>query len=437
MRDGFSSEVGRIGKVKMAGQSLKDIGINLSNDFQALVWNYTSGWLTDNLLSSEDWQQIALLFQETDRFEGVINELEVWEKLLTTGFIPLDLANTNNINIAEETTSEHREKIHPYLETWKRYESLVNPGRQISTTKRQSSYTERRSPPDSDSPSLPIADTPSTPKITSQRVVGPGQSPKNHPELETISDNSENVAKNSLTDTIITPNNLGWSKSDSDRVYEFSPVDEFSDIQTQYPQNVNRQKLQEVTEKNSRIQSDSARNSLGMKGLKDLSAFLASQPEREHIIEADLLSNSHSESLPLSEIKSADLQREQSSNAVTYFSNLSQQREENAGLLASQEMSETILLSERKLADIQLEQSRKTVTYFSNLSQQRAENAGFIVSKQMEVETRTEIPDNNRLKYAMVEPKLSSDRTTEVEMEMILDAIAQEINREYRRFYGD
>jgi len=98
--DGFSSEVVRIGKVKMAGQSLKDIGINLSKDFQALVWNYKSGWLTDNLLSSEDWQQIALLFQETERFEGVINELEVWEKLLTTGFIPLDLASTNNINIA-------------------------------------------------------------------------------------------------------------------------------------------------------------------------------------------------------------------------------------------------------------------------------------------------------------------------------------------------
>ncbi len=346
----------------MADESLKDIGINLRNDFQALVWNYTSGWLTDHLLSSSDWQEIALLYQETDRLEGVINELEVWEKLLTTGFIPLDLASANKINLGDETESEHREKIHPYLETWKRYESLVNPDRQISSAKGQSSYTDRRSPPDSDYPSLPIADTPSTPKVSSQRLVVPGQSPKNHPELGIRSDNSDRVEKTSLTDTIITPNNLGWSKSDSDLVSEVSPVDEFSDIQTQYPQNINLPNLQDATEKTSRIQSDSARNSLGMKGLKDLSAFLASQPQGEHIIEADLLSNYHSETLPLSERESADFQITQSRNTVTYFSNLSQQRAENAGLNESPEMSETLPLSERESADFQLTQSKNTVT---------------------------------------------------------------------------
>ncbi|MEK0189210.1 hypothetical protein, partial [Microcoleus anatoxicus] len=48
------SEVERSNKLKMGDESLKDLGINLSNEFQSLLCNYTSGWLTDNLLSRED-----------------------------------------------------------------------------------------------------------------------------------------------------------------------------------------------------------------------------------------------------------------------------------------------------------------------------------------------------------------------------------------------
>ncbi len=70
------------------------------------------------------------------------------------------------------------------------------------------------------------------------------------------------------------------------------------------------------------------------------------------------------------------------------------------------------------------------------MSQQTAENAGLFESKEKEVTNKTEIADDSRIKYARVEPTLSS-RTTEVEMEIILEAIAKEINREYRRFYGE
>jgi predicted Rdx family selenoprotein len=386
----------------MADESLKDIGINLSNEFQALLCNYTSGWLTDNLLSSEDWEEIALLYQETERFEGVINESKVWEKLLTTGFIPPDLGSSNNINLGEETTSDDRPKIHPYLETWRRYESLVNPHRRIPTANSQSSYAKRRSA------SLSLGDTASKPQVISQRVVAPGEGQKNHPVLGNYSDS---VAEIPLVDTRINPRDLdfdesdaeggdrvlsqelAFSKSDSDPTSEFLPVvDEPREIKTQFAKNVNLPNLDKATEKTEHIQRNFAQNSLGMKGLKDLSAFLVSQPNQEHIIEADLLSKSSSENL---------------------------------------------LFSESELADYQMETSEK-ISYFSDVSEEfLAAKGGWLEPQESEVENRTKIADRSRNRYAMVEPSLHSDRHPELEMETILEAIAQEINREYRRFYGE
>ncbi|XZN96866.1 MAG: hypothetical protein ACM65K_00690 [Microcoleus sp.] len=386
----------------MGDESLKDLGINLSNEFQALLCNYTSGWLTDNLLSREDWAEIALLYQETERFEGVINESKVWEKLLTTGFIPPDLGSSNNINVGEETTSDDRPKIHPYLETWRRYESLVNPDRPIPTANSQSSYAKRRSP------SLSLGDTSSKPQVISQRVVAPGEGQKNHPALGNYSDS---VAEIPLVDTRINPRDLGFdesdaeggdrvlsqelglSKSDSDQNYEVLPVvDEPREIKTQFSQNVNLPKLENATEQTEHIQRDFAQNSLGMKGLKDLSAFLVSQPNQEHIIEADLLSKSSSENL--------------------HF-------------------------YESELADSQMEKSEK-FSYFSDVSEEFvAAKGGWLEPQESEVENRTKIADDSRNRYAMVEASLHSDRHPELEMETILEAIAQEINREYRRFYGE
>lgn len=400
----FDSEVQRSNKVKMGDESLKDLGINLSNEFQSLVCNYTSGWLTDNLLSREDWAEIALLYQETERFEGVINESKVWEKLLTTGFIPPDLGSSNNINLGEETTSDDRPKIHPYLETWKKYESLVNPDRPIPTANSQSSYAnyaKRRSP------SLSLGDTSSKPQVISQRVVAQKAGIKNHPALGNYSDS---VAEIPLVDTRINTRDLGFdesdaeggdrvlsqelalSKSDSDQNYEVLRVDEPREIKTQFAQNVNLPKLDKATEKTEHIQRNFAQNSLGMKGLKDLSAFLVSQPNQEHIIEADLLSKSSSENL---------------------------------------------LFSESELADSQMETSEK-ISYVSDISEEFvAAKGGWLEPQESEVENRTKIADDSRNRYAMVEASLHSDRHPELEMETILEAIAQEINREYRRFYGE
>ena len=380
----------------MADESLKDLGINLSNEFQALLCNYTSGWLTDNLLNREDWAEIVLLDQETERFEGVINESKVWEKLLTTGFIPPDLGSSNNINLGEETTSDDRPKIHPYLETWRRYESLVHPHRQIPTANSQSSYAKRRSA------SLSLGDTASKPQVISQRVVAPGEGQKNHP-----------VAEIPLVDTRINPRDLGFdesdaeggeevlsqelafSKSDSDQTSEFLPVvDEPREIKTQFAQNVNLPNLEKATEQTEHIQRNFAQNSLGMKGLKDLSAFLVSQPNQEHIIEADLLKHDSLENIQFSE------------SALSEFPDYEMETSEN-------------------MSDV------------SDVYEEVKANGGFMEPQESEVENRTKIADDSRYKYPRVEPSFHSDRHPELEMETILEAIAQEINREYRRFYGE
>lgn len=388
----------------MGDESLKDLGINLSNEFQSLVCNYTSGWLTDNLLSREDWEEIVLLYQETERFEGVINESKVWEKLLTTGFIPPDLGSSNNINLGEGTTSDDRPTIHPYLETWRRYESLVNPDRPIPTANSQSSYAKRRSP------SLSLGDTSSKPQVISQRVVAPGEGQKNHPGLGNF---SNPVAEIPLVDRRINPRDLGFdesdaeggdrvlsqelafSKSDSDQTSEFLPiVDEPREIKTQFAQNVNLPNLENATEQTEHIQRNFAQNSLGMKGLKDLSAFLVSQPNQEHIIEADLLKHDFLENIQFSEI----------------------------------ELSE--------FPDYEMEKSEK-MSYFSDVYEEVKVNGGFMEPQESEVANRTKIADDSSNRYAMVEPSLHSDRHPELEIETILEAIAQEINREYRRFYGE
>lgn len=380
----------------MADESLKDLGINLSNEFQALLCNYTSGWLTDNLLNREDWAEIVLLDQETERFEGVINEYQVWEKLLTTGFIPPDLGSSNNINLGEETTSDDRPKIHPYLETWRRYESLVHPHRQIPTANSQSSYAKRRSA------SLSLGDTASKPQVISQRVVAPGEGQKNHP-----------VAEIPLVDTRINPRDLGFdesdaeggeevlsqelafSKSDSDQTSEFLPVvDEPREIKTQFAQNVNLPNLENATERTEHIQRNFAQNSLGMKGLKDLSAFLVSQPNQEHIIEADLLKHDSLENIQFSE------------SALSEFPDYEMETSEN-------------------MSDV------------SDVYEEVKAKGGWLEPQESEVENRTKIADDMRNRYARVEPSFHSDRHPELEMETILEAIAQEINREYRRFYGE
>lgn len=387
----------------MADESLKDLGINLSNEFQALLCNYTSGWLTDNLLNREDWAEIVLLDQETERFEGVINESQVWEKLLTTGFIPPDLGSSNNINIGEETTSDDRPKIHPYLETWRRYESLVHPHRQIPTANSQFSYAKRRSA------SLSLGDTASKPQVISQRVVAPGEGQKNHPALGNYSDS---VAEIPLVDRRINPRDLGFDESDAeggDRVlsqelgrsksdlgqnYEVLAVDEPTEIKTQFAQNVNLPNLENATEQTEHIQRNFAQNSLGMKGLKDLSAFLVSQPNQEHIIEADLLKHDSLENIQFSEI------------ALSEFPDREMEKSE-------------------KMSDV------------SDVYEEVKANGGFMEPQESEVANRTKIADDMRNRYARVEPSLHSDRHPELEMETILEAIAQEINREYRRFYGE
>jgi hypothetical protein len=362
--------------VKIAEDSLKDLGISLNNEFQVLLLNYTRGWLTENLFSSKDWQELAFISQQINQIEQVINELKTWEKLLTTGFIPSDLGNANRINQGEEAGSEVRSLIEPNLDFWKQSEPFVNPQRQI--------FTDRQLSTDVKS----ISDVSSSPKIRSQGVV----TAKNYPKIEQL---SKNLPELPLGETAIATPDLDLSNSDfnkisqvlpnpSDRGNETLSREEFArEIDRIYPPNVNLSPVEFPQEKTS--QSNSVSDSPGIKSLKDLSAFLATQPNQEHIIKADLGEDSNTESSSVLADKSSDSRRLNFRDSVSYDS----VTEANPTIVESQE--------------------RELINQHSD--------------------DYTEI---------LPEPISLSDRhNSELDMEMIIGAIAKEINREYRRFYGE
>lgn len=408
----------------MANKSLIDLGISLSNDFQALVHNYTSGWLTDCVFRREDWQEIDNLFQATAQVEQVINESEVWEKLLTTGFIPSDFANDSNVNLGEETTSDEREKIHPYLETWKRYESLVNLDAPISTASRQSIDTDRRSHPDSPfSPIIPnqvnsVAETSSTSTVASQRLQANGQAGNNQPVLGKLSEDIEVSGSNQVGRGmhITEPSSLQLN-SDLYSFSEISPVDNSAsqnpdDWQSQVEKirNFNPKLGSEAEElfPNEAIHPDnsahSAKLSSSIKGLKDLAKFLESQPNLEYILAEDLPT--------------------QPAENITDFIEPVNPEELSPFADSSSALYPTV-------------QDIGTVADFA---EQLAQNAGLAeLGKQaLATEAIAALPNHSQHNETGVEPiPMNSDRNPELDMDLILGAIAQEINREYRRFYGE
>ena len=585
----------------MAGESLLDLGILLNNEFQALLGNYTNGWLAEDVFLSEDWQEIALLCQEVYQVEQAINELEAWENLLTTGFIPSDLASANNSNQGKESASNEPAKIHPYLETLKRYQSfvksampiplgngksseqklptpsdlqaleradfLVNSERRISDAG-ESSYQEL--PTNSDLPSLPNVDkkpqTPTSPQTFSnsprqaekhrintfsqgeetaklssslggeERELTVFSQGKKLPNLSSsfrgeereitvfsegeetekftsslsrqesrdkrlnqfsaqTENNSENPAEESQLADVLSKDEdkgifweeagflkensikplqesrskagtmpppqeflempteplmpvknsggepipkavqnsvselseihpqihsqnspnvnrpiLSWQENRQQKLNQFSAqtennsdnlaeeyqvTDVYSDdefveeTQPQNSSNINRPFLPAQPLQTSPNRSYSAPNSQGIKGLKDLSAFLASQPNREHIIESEDLSNYESEITVFAETDLAD-SREKDKKKVNYF---------------PQEEKDAIFLEE---------------------------------TEEIEFETQPEIVYERRDKSNIIEPAaMTNFQTPEIDREMIVEMFTEEINREYRRFYGE
>ena len=408
----------------MANKSLIDLGISLSNEFQSLVHNYTSGWLTDCVFRREDWQEIDNSFQATAQVEQVINESEAWEKLLTTGFIPLDFANDSNVNVGEERTSDDREKIHPYLATWKRYESLVNLDAPISTASRQSSKTDRRSHPDSPfSPIIPnqvnsVAETSSTSTVAWQRLQANGQAGNNQLVLGKLSEDIEVSETNQVGRGmhITKPSSLQLN-SDFYTFSEVSPVDN-SASQNQDDWQSPDEKIRTLSNNlgsegkellpNEAIYTDNpthyANLSSSIKGLKDLANFLESQPNREHILD---------EKLPT-----------QPAENITDFIEPVNPEEFSPFTDSSSALYPTV-------------QHIGTVADFA---EQLAQNAGLAeLGKQaLATEASAASPNHSQHNETGVEPiPMNSDRNPELDMDLILGAIAQEINREYRRFYGE
>ncbi|MDF0551808.1 hypothetical protein [Kamptonema sp. UHCC 0994] len=396
-------------------RSLIDIGISLKKDFEALVQNYTSRWLADGIFCTEYWQEVDNLLQVTAQVEEAIDEAETWKKSLTLGFIPSDLVSDRSVNVEEKKTSDIRGVIRPYLETGKRYEFLVDADAPVSSASAKSSYTDSSFFPirpiiqnQSDS----MADFSSTPQIE-PRVASQSLKPM-------FGNSSADIGEVSLPNQVDTefahlqPSSVQFD-SELSTFAEVLPVDKSASYLRPEWQNIDvnienlngnseGKELSQAGRNHRDIQEDLGTNSNSIKGFKDLANFLAAQPNQEHIID-DVTSDKP----PANKGKFME----------TINSKMSQFAEEVVSGLKSerQQIGNVVSFSEKS------EQN----SGFSELGKQeiREERITTLSNYRQDVEAGIEfIP-------------MSSDRIPELDMETIVSAIAQEISREYRRFYGE
>lgn len=359
--------------MEIAEESLRDLGIHLNNDFQAFVFNYTRGWLTEDLFTSDDELEITGLYEDITQIEQVIDQLKAWEKLLTTGFIPSDMGKSNLMPQGEKIGWEGRSPLQADLDSWRQYEALIRPQMRIFPV----------------NPPSPDPATAFNPPVTPQRTVNP----VNYPEIES---SSPMMPEPGLREKAIATPHPDLSSATvyqaaevlpnfSDQAIEDLSVEEFGrKVETQSVQNVNLSNG-EVSRK-ATSQRNLAANSAEIKSLKDLSTFLAAQPNQEHIIEADSGQDLHSKATPV--------------------------------LSANRSHPRRVLF------------------------QEPVPNPSFLeappsVSKAPEIElTQSPISESSTEIFRESMP-FSDERDSPLEMENILEAITLEINREYRRFYGD
>ncbi len=74
--------------VEMTHQSLTALGQVVLEDFQALLDTYVTGWLADEYVAAQDWQELRALEADVQRIVTTVEECEVLGKWLLPGYIP-------------------------------------------------------------------------------------------------------------------------------------------------------------------------------------------------------------------------------------------------------------------------------------------------------------------------------------------------------------
>ncbi|NER08284.1 MAG: hypothetical protein F6K17_39935, partial [Okeania sp. SIO3C4] len=72
-------------------EALNSLGKTLWNDFQTTIAEYTTGWLTEDYLIAEDYQELLNLVKSVSQVMEVEEDFAAFEKWLTSGFIPDEL----------------------------------------------------------------------------------------------------------------------------------------------------------------------------------------------------------------------------------------------------------------------------------------------------------------------------------------------------------
>ena len=81
--------------ISQSNKALTFLGETLRNEFETLLAEYISGWVTEDYLREEDYRELLSLENIVHQFLLIGENWVAWEKWLTSGFIPEALAIPN------------------------------------------------------------------------------------------------------------------------------------------------------------------------------------------------------------------------------------------------------------------------------------------------------------------------------------------------------
>jgi hypothetical protein len=369
-------------------EELIALGKVLQSDFENTIIQQITGLLTNDFLTDADWQGLEKLEAELSSFFEINNQFAALEAWLTSGFMPgespdFDLATAEWIAAKGESFPISSPNVlNPKNVVWNQpgNSDLPSSGQLIESSLIEDieNITQREG---NRSPLQPENSTPTTGNNVKNITQREGKRSPLQPENSTpmTGDNVKNITQREDKRSPSQPENLAAILENST-----STLDDY--------------KVKNVT------QQEGKRSPLG---LKQLANFLASEP---YLDDSETVINQQTKVIQ-QEIQTA------------YFSS-----QDGGDLQKETKIDWTDLISKT------IPQNDYPILENHNIDIYPTSNHKAQISKNLtsnpelfNQETQIEIEPNSAR---------SLNNNSEIDMDLIMEAIAQEINREYRRFYG-
>jgi hypothetical protein len=467
-------------------ERLVALGEVLRSDFENLLGQYTTGWLTNDYLTVEDWKHLANLEAELSCFLQFGYELAALETWLTSGFMPGDLPEFGAVS------GEWTDRGGVPVSRWPSQVSSHSPNGLSESNSAISSYFQQKhssmeNVPDYGQPAIPsVLDNrpPKEPSRASTKILDIDQvkAEINPEQMQTPSPNGD--ASLTAVGQAVAPKGI---KELANFLASEEPQKDILNHSLSMP-------LLDTEEATNKTNLEQGRS---LKGLKDLANFLASEQPQKNAFNRNEEQPSH---LPyalsfdalINQQEQAIAPQIQTESAPVFPSpNSDYWESQETGVLnreVLQEEAEPSSISKAAFdsgwydwiptitAGEASEQSR--ISAHPSESWQQPLNRGSSIedynrpshqaSRRTEQIVRLNQQDVLAAQHLAIQGNSTQDQTTgdglspesllskdtalqiemeptpvmsvtnnpEIDLDLILEAIAQEINREYRRFYG-